>query len=169
MRGCDTAAPRRGRAFPHAWGSGGLAYSSRVTDEAADREGEVWYEPLARPDPSRAERSFIDGDHVIVLRTMPAAGPVWLDYGPNDGFFAALAAAAIMLGTERIDRRWKVVTFRARRRIPALPRVIAVDFVADEDAANSLRAQTLAAWRPGRSGDMAPIGALARGRMRRGR
>lgn len=131
-------------------------------------EGDEQKEYLLSPDPTRPDFVFLDDENTVCIQTWPAATPVWIDYGgTGNGLATFVTGAAILSIAARIDRRWKVVTFRQPRRRPSIPRVIGLEFCDGEEAADARRAELLRTWRSGDSVGRPAIKAGARGRARR--
>lgn len=111
-------------------------------------------EPLKSPDPERPDLVFRCGDHDFEVQTLPALFPVTGLQGQPTAWdlgTTLLLIVYLLLGSilSRIfDRRWKVVVSRMSTRRGSLWRVIHVEFLPSEAAANLRRDQLLREWSP---------------------
>lgn len=121
---------------------------------------------LEKPDPAHPDEPFRDGERIYHIATLPAAAPLAFAVGPT-GFDDFVFAAGVAAVASKIDRRWKVVVLRSRNRPPALPRVVALEFVAGVNDSEARQIEILASWEGGQFAHQRPIGFFARGRLRR--
>lgn len=124
------------------------------------------FKALEKPDPAYPDEPFADGERIYHVAMLPAAAPLAFAVGPT-GFDDLVLAAGVAAVASKIDGRWKVVVLRSRNRPPALPRVVALEFLAGVDDAEARQIEILASWENGQFADQRPIGFFARGRSRR--
>ena len=138
--------------------------------ESTDRswEDQRQFEVLMKPDATRPDFTFRDGDFDVMVETAPAACPVWLLYRHSGfGLLDLLWLLPMVVVVSKVDDRSKVVTFRQPKRRPSVPRVVGLEFCQTEEAADARRVELLRTWQPGQSVGAVPISARTRGRVRR--